>query len=299
MQQVQILKQVNGNYETVVDCVAQFNPEKLKLDKKASWKTEKTWKANIGNTVFAGGDPIKLSVELFFDTTATEDGDVRQYTDALMSLTLVDLSESADVISPEELKKQIEAKKKALERENKIIEDANKKIKEYLDTTDSSGASTTSRNRANNKRRNVLWPAQERKKGLEREIAELENQSKGRAAGSKGAPPKVKFVWGDFSFIAIVESVKVTFLMFRPDGTPVRAKAKVKMKQIEEETLHPPQNPTSRSAARKVWVVQEGQRLDWIAYQEYGDSAMWRYIAEINKLDNPMKLQPGQILDLI
>ena len=46
-------------------------------------------------------------------------------------------------------------------------------------------------------------------------------------------------------------------------------------------------------------MVEEGQRLDWIAYQEYGDAARWRYIAESNNLDDPDVLQPGQILKLI
>ncbi len=136
-------------------------------------------------------------------------------------------------------------------------------------------------------------------KKLDRQVEELTNQSKGVSVGSKAAPPVCKFVWGNFSFVAIMESVKVTYTMFRPDGTPIRAKAKIKMKQVEEESFYPPQNPTSRSAPRKVWVVQEGQRLDWIAHEEYGNPAMWRYLAEINRLDNPMKLRPGQILNLI
>jgi len=58
------------------------------------------------------------------------------------------------------------------------------------------------------------------------------------------------------------------------------------------------QNPTTRTEARKIWVVHEGQTLDWIAYQEYGDPAYWRHIAETNNLANPMDLRPGQALKL-
>ena len=286
MQKVKILKQVNGSYEPVVDCAAQFNPEKLKLDKKASWKTEKTWKSNIGNTVFSGGDPMKLSVELFFDTTDSQNGDVRQFTEPLMALTLVNLNAAGQIASPEEVKQKLEAKKKELDAAKKQVEDTQKALdplpKQFQGPL-----------------QQQLNQQQAKKQELEKQIAELEAQSKGVIAGSKAAPPKCKFVWGSFSFIAIVDSVSVTYIMFRSDGTPVRAKANVKMTQVEEESLYPAQNPTSRSAPRKVWVVQEGQRLDWIAYQEYNDSSMWRYLAEINQLDNPRQLRPGQILNLI
>ena len=94
-----------------------------------------------------------------------------------------------------------------------------------------------------------------------------------------------------------MQSVNVTYTMFLPDGTPVRARAKVKMRQIEEG-LHAPQNPTSRSVPRRVWVVKERQTLDWIAYKEYGDPALWRHLAQLNDLDNPLSLRPGQVLNL-
>ena len=111
-------------------------------------------------------------------------------------------------------------------------------------------------------------------------------------------PPKVMFQWGKFlSFKAVIESLEQKFLMFKADGTPLRAKVTVKFRQVDVKTGA--QNPTSRSEARKIWVVEEGQRLDWIAYQEYGDSARWRYIAETNNLDNPLDLRSGQVLKLI
>jgi nucleoid-associated protein YgaU len=48
-----------------------------------------------------------------------------------------------------------------------------------------------------------------------------------------------------------------------------------------------------------VWVVVEGQTLDWIAYQEYGSAAHWRHIADTNDLDDPRQLRSGQILNLV
>jgi nucleoid-associated protein YgaU len=43
-------------------------------------------------------------------------------------------------------------------------------------------------------------------------------------------------------------------------------------------------------------VVNEGDRLDWIAYREYNDAGEWRRIAEANHITNPLALQPGMTL---
>ena len=47
----------------------------------------------------------------------------------------------------------------------------------------------------------------------------------------KKRPPKVKFTWGSFQLTAVVESVNVTYLMFGSDGTPIRARCALKMKE--------------------------------------------------------------------
>jgi hypothetical protein len=111
-------------------------------------------------------------------------------------------------------------------------------------------------------------------------------------------PPKCQFQWGRFlSFNAVIKQIAQKFTMFKRDGTPLRVEVTVTLQEVAETPAA--QNPTSRSEARKIWTVQEGQRLDWIAYQEYGDPAEWRYIAETNNLDNPDALHPGQILKLV
>jgi hypothetical protein len=116
-----------------------------------------------------------------------------------------------------------------------------------------------------------------------------------------GQPPLVEFVWGDFTknyqkFKAVICSLTTDFTWFLADGKPVRAEVSVTFKEPDQETKG--QNPTSRSEARKIWVVVEGQTLDWIAFQEYGSSDAWRHIARTNNLANPMRLRPGTMLKL-
>jgi nucleoid-associated protein YgaU len=112
-------------------------------------------------------------------------------------------------------------------------------------------------------------------------------------------PPWVNFIWGKITlFTAVVENVTINYTMFAPDGTPIRAKADVKFKQNEliGDDLIPAQNPTSRTDSRKTRRVHAGQRLDQIAYEEYGDARFWRLLAEANHLDDPLHLTDAQIL---
>jgi hypothetical protein len=115
---------------------------------------------------------------------------------------------------------------------------------------------------------------------------------------AKGRPPMVEFQWGKtWSFKAVITNISQKFTLFRYDGTPVRATVDVTFLQAKEEGHYPGQNPTTKgSPGYKRRVVKEGDSIDWIAYEEYGDSAMWRFIADTNNLGDPHRLRPGQVL---
>ena len=107
------------------------------------------------------------------------------------------------------------------------------------------------------------------------------------------APPLVKFAWGTITFESVIESANTTFTMFRPDGTPVRARMDVTFReyrppsdQLEGEPRHSPDTTT-------VHRVVEGDTLWGIAQAEYGKPSAWRMIARANGIVNPRTLEPG------
>jgi nucleoid-associated protein YgaU len=116
----------------------------------------------------------------------------------------------------------------------------------------------------------------------------------------RNEPPLVMFSWGMIlSKMSYVEDLDIEYTMFRADGTPLRAEVSMTLTEYDMGWLsNIPMNPTSYSEARKTWVVTEGQTLDWIAYQEYGNAMHWRHIAQVNNLSNPRDLRSGQILKL-
>jgi hypothetical protein len=132
------------------------------------------------------------------------------------------------------------------------------------------------------------------------EMAEIDETKKNRTTG-KGEPPRCRFEWGSWlrknAFTGVITEITQKFTMFKADGTPLRAEVEVTFSETAAKRKS--QNPTTYSETRKIWIVHEGQTLDWIAYQEYGDPACWRHIAETNGLMNPKDLRPGQVLKLV
>ena len=126
----------------------------------------------------------------------------------------------------------------------------------------------------------------------------------GDASQEQPRPPRFTVTWGSSNFGKrndkpepyFLRCIDIDYLLFDSSGTALRAT--VKLTLTRELEMEKGQNPTTRSIARKLWVVEAGQTLDWIAHQEYGDSNYWRYIAQINNLANPRKLRPGQILNV-
>lgn len=114
----------------------------------------------------------------------------------------------------------------------------------------------------------------------------------------KGRPPMVEFHWGKiWTFKAVITSLTEKCTLFRDDGVPVRATLDISFLQAKEGGTFPAQNPTTiGTSGYKWWVVKEGDSIDWIAFHEYGDSSLWRYIADTNDLDDPGRLRPGQVL---
>jgi hypothetical protein len=116
----------------------------------------------------------------------------------------------------------------------------------------------------------------------------------------KGRPPKVHFQWGKaWSFDAVITSLKQNFTLFLSDGTPVRATLDVTFQQVKDAKLFPKQNPTSGGdGGERIWTVNEGDSLAWIAYKEYGDASQWKRIADANRLVQVRRLPVGMMLEI-
>lgn len=116
--------------------------------------------------------------------------------------------------------------------------------------------------------------------------------------GSLHAPPRVEFLWGVFTFTAVVEKISQRFTMFRSDGTPVRATLSVTFKQYRTiaQQLEDPRLNSADKTKRRVFESHDSLWL--MAAREYGETRYWRLIAGENGIEDPRRIEPGTVLTL-
>ncbi|MBC7909340.1 MAG: peptidoglycan-binding protein [Pyrinomonadaceae bacterium] len=119
---------------------------------------------------------------------------------------------------------------------------------------------------------------------------------------SWGAPPsdetqkKKPVSYAPFYFTCVVESLDRKFLLFSPDGVPLRARVSVKLREYQTvEQMVANLNSADRT---KAHVLKRRERLDQLSAQEYDSPAEWRRIAEANDIEDPRRVAPGTLLKL-
>jgi nucleoid-associated protein YgaU len=120
--------------------------------------------------------------------------------------------------------------------------------------------------------------------------------SKMSVSSEKHQPSELLFFWGSNAQLAhrkfYLEKVNVKYTLFGRTGNPLRATADISLKEIPYPAGS--QNPTSGSIhARRTHLISDGDTLQSIANQEYGNPSFWRGLAIFNAIDDPLRLTNG------
>lgn len=126
------------------------------------------------------------------------------------------------------------------------------------------------------------------------------------------AAPRCCFYWGPppsheqqgknpvsyapYYFTCVVESIDRKFQLFSPEGTPLRARLTVKLR--EYKTVEQMVSQLNSADRTKAHVLKRRERLDQVSASEYDSPAEWRRIAEANDLEDPRRVPVGTILKL-
>jgi hypothetical protein len=112
--------------------------------------------------------------------------------------------------------------------------------------------------------------------------------------GDAHEPRHFKLLWGKNSiFKGRVTEVSITYKLFKPDGTPIRAAAKVKFKSSIEDIKRALKEDKKSPDLTQVRKIKAGDTLPLMCYQIYGDPKYYLQVAEKNRLSNFRYLQPG------
>jgi hypothetical protein len=141
--------------------------------------------------------------------------------------------------------------------------------------------------------------------------------------GGFGRPPRVRLVWGKrLNEPAVVASLAERLEHFTASGAPQRSWMRMRLVRLDESlseateaTPVPPgltaeqvteQLPPESFEAHEVIGAGgspgqppvAGQRLDEVAHQFYGDPSLWRLVASLNGIADPMHVPAGTVLRL-
>lgn len=114
----------------------------------------------------------------------------------------------------------------------------------------------------------------------------------------KLVPPGVRFSWGSFLFDGIVEGLEESLEFFAPEGTPLRASVNLTLsqKKILVSTFSG-DGAVQTKGNKPLSPAKSGDSIQSLAGDK-GKNGGWQGIAAANGIEDPLRLKPGQLIDL-
>lgn len=115
--------------------------------------------------------------------------------------------------------------------------------------------------------------------------------------GDIHSPNYLKLTWGKaLKYQCRLTSLSINYTLFKPDGTPLRAKASVGFRNyIAPEKLEAEKDNHSPDLTHEV-LIKAGDNLPLLSKKIYGDSKYYLKVAKYNKLINFRDLVPGSTI---
>ncbi len=101
--------------------------------------------------------------------------------------------------------------------------------------------------------------------------------------------------WGASTIAkCVLASASITYELFKPDGTPLRAKIACSFKEYSYKELKDAEGKVRSPDMTHIRVVKQGDKLPLMCERIYGDANLYPQVARHNKLRNYRNLKPGQ-----
>jgi len=114
--------------------------------------------------------------------------------------------------------------------------------------------------------------------------------------GKIHSPKFLRLLWGTFEFYCRLTSLAITYTLFKPDGTPLRARADAEFLEYTSETDAALEANDNSPDVSHVVTVKAGDTLPLLCYGIYGTSAFYPQVAKVNGLADFRQLRAGSQL---
>jgi hypothetical protein len=114
--------------------------------------------------------------------------------------------------------------------------------------------------------------------------------------GELHAPPILNVSMASLNLRCVLSRVSERYLMFMPDGVPVRARLNCTFLEYVDPEQEAKAANLQTADFSAVHMVTLGETLSGIAATVYEDARLWRPIAIVNGISNPRRLRAGDAL---
>lgn len=114
--------------------------------------------------------------------------------------------------------------------------------------------------------------------------------------GNLHSPNFLKLAWGTLLFRCRLSKMDLDFTLFKPDGTPLRARAHVTFLGYNDETALAKKAKKSSPDVSHVITVKAGDTLPLLCHRVYRDSTLYPQVARANGLSDFRQLTVGRQL---
>jgi hypothetical protein len=111
--------------------------------------------------------------------------------------------------------------------------------------------------------------------------------------GNIHSPRYLQLVWGTFFFTCRLKELSLTYTLFKPDGTPLRARANATFLGYTDEVTLAKMAKKSSPDLTHVRTVRAGDTLPLLCWEVYGSSEWYARVAEANRLSGFRDLVVG------
>ncbi len=115
-------------------------------------------------------------------------------------------------------------------------------------------------------------------------------------SGDEHKPNYLMIKWGALLFKGSLVDLGIEYRLFSPDGTPLRANAKLKVKGTIDDDLRVARENNQSPDLTHYRKAKAGDTLALMCHRIYGDSKYYLEVAKANNIAGFRKLKPGQEL---
>ncbi len=111
--------------------------------------------------------------------------------------------------------------------------------------------------------------------------------------GKVHEPRHVHLIWGTLDFKGRITGMNITYKLFKPDGSPIRATVKVTIKKSDEEAERAAKERKESPDLTHKRTIKKGESLPWLCNIIYGDPKYYIQVAQANRISSFRKIQEG------